>query len=103
MQAGASLTLGAALISLFYPVRVGGLGYGILLYTLYKSKLPILPPALLFIPIFLIATDFFSLFVRGARGRRSSASTGETDAATQPAKRDAATAKPAAKKRAKRT
>ena len=62
MQAGASLTLGAALISLIYPVRVGALGYGLILYAILKAKAGLMPPALIFIPIFLIATDVFSLF-----------------------------------------
>jgi hypothetical protein len=62
MQGGASLTLAASLISLIYPVKIGGFGYGMVLYSLFKEKMAPSPPALLFAFVFIMATDVFSIF-----------------------------------------
>jgi hypothetical protein len=61
-QAGSSLTLAAALISLVYPVKIGALGYGLVLYSLFKQKLTPTPQALFFTFVFVLATNVFSLF-----------------------------------------
>jgi hypothetical protein len=68
MQAGSSLTLGAAIISLIYPIKMGTVGYAMVLYSLFQSSLAVLSPALIFLPILMIATNVLG-FLEATRRR----------------------------------
>lgn len=66
---GATLTLGTAIISLVYPVKIGIMGYVIILYGMFKHNLQPSPPALLFAFVFLIAVRAMSIFSAGAEAQ----------------------------------
>jgi len=67
MQAGATLVLGAALMSIIYPIKFGFFGLMMILYAMVKSSIMPFIPGLVFIPVFAIATDVASMFRRDPR------------------------------------
>ena len=89
-QMGATLVLGTAFISLLYPVKIGFVGYVMILYAMLKHGLTPSPPALLFTFLFLIATRVLSMFNSVAEARAAK----RADAAQASRQSALATAKP---------
>lgn len=67
MQAGATLVLGAALMSVLFPIKFGFFGLLMILYALVKAGIMPFIPGLVFIPVFAVATDIGSMFRRNPR------------------------------------
>lgn len=67
MQAGATLVLGAALMSIIFPIKFGFFGLMMILYALVKASIMPFIPGLAFVPIFAVATDIGSMFRRNPR------------------------------------
>jgi hypothetical protein len=71
-----------------YPVKLGFMGYIMVLYGFFKaSKVPYLP-ALVFLPVFALGTDFFAMIFRGRRtsAAQAPASDAQAVSATGPGK-----------------
>jgi hypothetical protein len=82
VQMGASMTLGTAIVSLLVPAKVGFIGLLMMFYGCYQESVMPALPALVFVPIFAIATNVLSSlgFGSGARaGRRPVAVGGKQD------------------------
>eukprot|EP00892_Ulva_mutabilis_P002410 jgi/Ulvmu1/1216/UM109_0014.1 len=67
VTAGATLVLGAALMSVIYPIKFGFFGLMMILYAMVKSSVMPFLPGLMFIPVFAVATDIASMFRRNPR------------------------------------
>ena len=62
MQAGSTVTVGSALFSILYPIKIGFFGYIMILIALFQEGVTPFVPGLAFLPIFALATDIGSLF-----------------------------------------
>lgn len=62
MQAGSTVTVGSALFSILYPIKIGFFGYLMVLFALFQEGIAPFIPGMAFLPIFMLATDIGSLF-----------------------------------------